>query len=299
MQSLRCKWLHRNSMKKSKLLLILLILSLFSSCDWNLYTKLNLIDPTITITTPATVKTDSSFNLLSIASDGIEKGYSIKINTEAGKSILKGQNDDSIERFIEALSYLEKEGKLETILDEVSPLAVSGTVHDTLNLVNEQLKSLTSSIDKLDQMIQELLELLSSSGVNVPEIHYFRDLSETIETLITKLEKEKVLVKDYLLLQYYIDILSSLFRLSEPIIDIVSDGTKSLTIEQVKNLINGDGLTEEMKNAITKTLQDNSLSLSKILLDSLAAIDQSGKLLKAYIPVQDLSGVIKALRGVL
>ena len=286
-------------MKKSKLLLILLILLLFSSCDWNLYTYTGLIDPTIAITTPATVKTESSFNLLSIASEGIDKGYSIKINTTEGKSILKGQNDDSIERFIEALSYLKREGKLDSILYEVAPLTVSDTVHDTLNLVSEQLTSLQSSIDKLDQMIQELLEILSSSGVNVPEIHYFRELSETIETLITKFEKEKVLVKDYLLLQYYIDILSSLFRLSEPIIDIVSDGTKNLTIDQVKNLINGDGLTEEMKNAITKTLQDNSLSLSKILLDSLAAIDQSGKLLKAYIPVSDLSGVIKALRGVL
>lgn len=270
-----------------------------TSCDWNLYTSTGLITPEITLTTPATTKTEASgFNLLSIAPEGIPSSYSVSVPTAAGYTILKGQSADSTERFIEALSYLKQSGRLKEMLEREPGEATAKAVKDTLTFTADTLSLISGSIDSFDKSLQQVLQILTEIGISIPEIHFFSDLTDMINTMAARLTREKVTVADYITLQYYIDILSSVLRLSVPIINIVSETGSSLTLEDVEKLVSGEGITSELEARITEALKNNSATLIGILIDALSAVDQTGRLVNEYIPsLPDLTGILSALTG--
>lgn len=285
---------------KSRILLstlIFTILSLFTSCDWNLYTSTGMITPHPDTSFVSTIKSDTeSFNLLSIAPEGIPSTYRINAPYRSGTLLLKGQDSESAEYFIEYLSYLKRNGKLEEALNTPADESAAEAVRGTLSFIGNILSEMSSSISDLDEIIRECLAIIAGVGIDVPEITFFADMATELNALEESLDKEVVTRKDYVALQYYINILSSIFQLSVPVINIVSDSTGSLTLEDIERLVSGDGITSELEESITKTLQENSSTLAGVLLDALSLVDQTGRIVKDYIPeLPDISGIIALL----
>lgn len=284
--------------KSSFLFLLLLLLPVLTSCDWNLYTSSGLIKPEITLTYPASVQTGTgSFNLLAIAPEDIPS-YSINVSVRGSYTLLKGQSAEATERFIEALSYLSRTGRLEEVLKSVPGGMTAEAVRGTLSFTEDTLSSIRESIDALDIALQQILQAIAGLGISVPEIHFFSDLSKAVSSMADTLDRKDITVADYITLQYYIDILSALFRLSVPVISIVYPTVTELTLDDITELVEGDGLSEELQKKISEALKANSSSLLGILIDALSAVDQTGRLVKEYIPaLPDISAVIRALSG--
>lgn len=288
------KNMKRQSRKKVLFILAVLLFSL-TACDWNLYTSTGLITPTITITSPAVTRTGSSFNLLSIAPEGIPSSYSITVPANKDYTILKGQSADSTERFIEALSYLKKTGQLDKMLKSKATGETADAVLGTLAFSKDTLDSLKDSINGLDKALQQILEILSGVGIEV-EITFFSDMAGYIEDMAESLSKENITVADYITLQYYIDILSSVLRLSVPIINIVSQTGSSLTLEEIESIVSGDGLSSELQGRIADALKNNSTTLLGILIDALSSVDQTGRLLdNPALP--DIAALLRLITG--
>lgn len=281
-------------------ILFLLIISLFTSCDWNLYTSTKMIVPVADVSSliEVTETEGERFNLLKIAPSGIPSGYSVTAPSQKGIKILMGQDEERSEYFIEYLSYLARSGKLEEALKDIEESKASTAVRGTLSFIDDILSRLSVSLTDLNEVLQQCLEIVSGSEEEMKEITFFSDMAEDIASLKEQLKTEEVTLASYITLQYYVNVLSAIFQLSVPVINIVSESTGSLTLDDIESLISGNGATPELQERITAALQKNSTSLAGVLLDALSLVDQTGRIVKRYLPsLPDLSDILKALSG--
>ncbi len=249
--------------------------------------------PDLTIDTSDAINTgnENKFNLSSISSrkDG-EINIFVKLEgTEDSKgqnrTILKSLDEDEIERLIETLHFLKKNGKLTSFLNAPCSEEMAQKAKDTAIFYSAVLKA---NLDGLNQMIQLLVKELGGE-VNSEAEGFLGDISESLENYQKTAETRQWTNGDFIFAQTITNIFGGVVDIMQPIGYILGDAG-AIALENLTTSIDNHKteLTDVIKNKEAGTL-------TSILVDNLAFVDSVGSITDGSLGLPTIGDMIGSL----